>query len=53
MDLNKIYNAETSMDHWKDEALLWWKMYLRNVQLLRKVREQNRQLRLLLSDYVK
>ena len=51
MDIKKIYAAETSKDHWKDEALLWWRMYLRNVQLLRNVREQNRLLRLLISDY--
>ncbi len=48
MDLTKIKLAE----HSKDEALMWWRMYLKNVMMLRKIREQNRQLRLLLSDYV-
>ncbi len=52
MDLAKIKESETSMEYWKDESLLWWRMYLRNVMMLRKLRKENRHLRILLSDYV-
>lgn len=53
MDLTKIEQAETSLEYWKDESLTWWRMYLHNLCLIRKLRKDNRTLRLLLSDYVK
>jgi hypothetical protein len=53
MDLEKIEKAETSLEYWKSESLLWWRMYLRNVMVIKNLREQNRQLRRLLSDYTK
>lgn len=52
MDLSKIRLAEHSKDYWKDEGIYWWRRYLKNVIMLKKLRAENRQLRILLSDYV-
>ena len=44
-----LANAE---EHWRLEAMTWWKTYLRNRLVIQKLRSQNRALRLLLSDYI-
>lgn len=45
MDLEQIRQAETSMEYWKDESLYWWRLYLSNLKMIRKLREDNRKLR--------
>ena len=52
MDLAKIELSETSIKYWKEDSMYWWKRYLRNVAMVRRLRAQNRILRQLLSDYV-
>jgi hypothetical protein len=36
---------------YRKEALVWWRLYLKQRLVIRSLREQNRTLRLLLSDY--
>lgn len=50
MNLNEIRRVEHG-GHWRSQTLMWWRMYLKNVKVIRKLRAQNRQLRALLSDY--
>lgn len=52
MNLNEIRRSETDVNYWKDKTMYWWKRYLKNVKLIAGLRRQNRQIRLLLSDYV-
>jgi len=51
MDLAKIEKAETSMEYWKDETNYWYRRYIRNLTMVKRLRAQNRILRQLLSDY--
>ncbi len=50
MNLNEIKRAESG-GHWRSQTLMWWRMYLRNLKMVRKLRQENRYLRSLLSDY--
>lgn len=52
VDLNQVRQAENSLEYWKEESLLWWRMYLRNLIVIKSLRKQNRQLRLIISDYI-
>jgi hypothetical protein len=52
VDLDEVHRSETDMAYWKEQAMTWWRMYIRNVTVVKKLRNQNRVLRLLLSDYV-
>jgi hypothetical protein len=50
-DLNQIRRAEKDPEYWRNEALTWWRTYMKNLSLIHNLREQNRKLRLLLQDY--
>ncbi len=52
MDLTKIKESE-GIEYWREESLMWWRMYFRNLNMIKNLREENRRLRLLLSDYVR
>lgn len=43
--------ADGETEYWRREALDYWQRYLRNLFMVRKLRRENRALRLLLSDY--
>lgn len=45
MDLSEIRKAETSLEYWKDESLYWWRLYLGNLKMIHKLREENRKIR--------
>ncbi len=51
-NLKEIRKSEHSVDFWRDKTMYWWRRYLSNVKLIAALRRQNRQIRLLLSDYV-
>ena len=44
VDLAKIKRAE-GIEHWRQESLTWWRMYLKNLEMIRLLREQNRKIR--------
>ena len=44
MDLVKIKKAE-NIEHWREESLTWWRLYLGNLKMIRQLREENRHLR--------
>lgn len=45
VDFNKIKEHETSMDYHKDQSDYWWRRYLNNLKMIRRLREDNRKLR--------
>ena len=51
-NLNEIRRSETDVGYWRDKTMYWWRRYQSNVKLIAELRRQNRQIRLLLSDYV-
>lgn len=45
MDIVEIEKHETSMEYHKDQSNYWWRRYLSNLKMIRKLREDNRKLR--------
>ena len=51
--IKKIKRIEADQGgYFSEQAMYWWRRYLRNLKVIRNLREENRTLRLLLSDYV-
>ncbi|MCK5642821.1 MAG: hypothetical protein KAJ19_18575, partial [Gammaproteobacteria bacterium] len=43
---------DSCVSYWKVKSMYWWRRYISNVRLIAHLRQQNRRIRLLLSDYV-
>ncbi|MCK5604469.1 hypothetical protein KAR91_21440 [Candidatus Pacearchaeota archaeon] len=50
--LNEIRRSENDIEYWKEKSLYWWSRYIKNVKTISDLRRQNRQIRILLSDYI-
>ena len=51
VDFTKINNAENNIEHWREEAMSWWKNCYKACRMVKKLRKENRILRLLVADY--
>lgn len=48
VNLEEIRRAET-LDYWRQLTLKYWRQYLRNIEIIRRLRQENRRLRTLLT----
>ena len=51
VDLEKIKQAEAQpTEYWRGQCMDWWRRYIKNVMIIRRLRSDNRKLRSCLTQ---